>query len=290
MLQNKVEYFLFLLVAKITTLFGFSGRIYLGKAIGLIFYYLIPIRKKVVFKNLSIAFPDFSHSQIKKIAIQNYINFGITLTEIFLIPKLNSKQIDSLFRHLEISRINERIKQGKGLILLTAHYGNWELGAIELGRLLNKSISVLVKPQRNVLVTAWLKKMRESFGNNVITLGAAIKDLYKALLNGGVIGIVGDQRGPKESLRVKIFGIDTAVYIGTAVMAIKSKAPTFVVIIMRKPDYTYEIKIEEIILSKNSDDIDNLILEFNQKYFDILEKYIRQNPEQWFWMHNIWKY
>ena len=174
--------------------------------------------------------------------------------------------------------------------MLTAHFGNWELGAVGVGIYLDQKINVLVKSQRNPFVANWFLSMSEKFGNKQIPLGISIKEIFKALKNNEVVGVVGDQRGPRKGVKVKYFDTETYTFAGTAAIALKTKSPVLVMLSTRNSKGNYESKIEEIKLEKFVGSKDEQIIQFNQKYMNILEKYVKQYPEQWFWMHNIWKY
>lgn len=288
--KNRFEFIVFILLVKIFNLFGIKKAKIIAYFLAFIFYYLIPVRKATVFSNLKSAFPDYSNKEIKKLAFKNYYSISIAFAEIFCLPYIKSSQLSSMVFCDEIDIIKNKYKLNKGLIFLTAHFGNWELGAVWMGLQLGIPVHVVAKTQRNDLVSNWLDKMRQRFGNKVITLGLSIRNIYKELSNKNIIGIVGDQRGSQDGVRVKFFGHNTAVYPGTAALALKTCAPIVVVLIVRQKDFKYKACVETIETDTLSGDEQTKIIEINQRYMNILEKYIREYPEQWFWMHKIWKY
>ncbi|MBN2572660.1 MAG: hypothetical protein JXA68_11070 [Ignavibacteriales bacterium] len=288
--KNKLEYFLFIILVKIVNLFGFSRIKYLAKFFGLIFFYFIPIRKKIVIANLKIAFPEKNKKDIKKLTLQNYISFFATLFEIMSIPKLSKEKILSLVEWGNIEIFSGIFRRNKGIFLLTAHIGNWELSAIAASLFLKKKFFVLAKQQRNQYFSDWLNKMRKTFGNKVIPLGMSVRDIYIALKEKNIVGVVGDQRGPKDGLRVKLFNKDTSVYEGTAEIALKLNIPIVAAMTIRKQDYSFKVIFEEIKYNTYSNDNNEKIIKINQEYMNILERTIREYPSQWFWMHKIWKY
>lgn len=289
-LQNQTEFVLFKIFVRISNLIGIRRARYAGIILAYVFFYIIPLRKKVVLSNLRKAFPEYSEKRISEIAFKSYRSFAITLFEILCVPKLSADKIRSFVKFSDLEFAKKCFEKQKGLIMLTAHYGNWELGAVAMGIFLNIPISVLVKQQRNQFVSGWLNSMRESFGNKVIPLGVSVKNVFRELQNKNIIGIVGDQRGPREGVRVKFFNQSTATYPGTAAMAFKTKSPVIVAMCMRHEDHTYEIVLKHIdVESYKGTEADNII-KFNQDYMLILEDFIRLYPEQWLWMHNIWKY
>ena len=290
MLQNRIEYFLFISVVKTVNFFGIKKARVFAKVLAFVFYSVLKIRKSVVIKNLQIAFPDKNIKEIESIAKSNYFNISLTFIEMMFIPYLKSDEL----LEMVTSETDHKIKQlhdlGKGLILLTAHMGNWEIVPAAFAKKIGLEFNLLSKPQRNNFVTDWIINMRKVHGNNVVMLGQSVRDIFKVLMDGGIVGVVGDQRGPKESQRVKYFGRDTAVYPGTASIALKLHSPILLAMIVRKPDYTYKVDFIELNYDHLEGKDEDRVLKINQKYMNILEEYVRNHPEQWFWMHNIWKY
>lgn len=288
--QNKIEYFVFISFVKIFSLIGINKARKFSVFLAFLFYYIIPVRKKVVYKNLSIAFPELSVQQLQELAYKAYKNICITLSEIFCLEDLSPGQIDSLFYIEKTDRMKESIIEKRGGILFTAHFGNWEMAAAAIGIKLGTPIHVVAKAQRNPYVTRWLNSMREQTGSKVVMLGVSIKNVFRELLKGNIIAIVGDQRGSAEGLRVDFFNRQTAVYNGAAMLAVKTGCLVFICPIIRQPDFSYKV-LTTVIDPRQLDGSEEEKIKFiTQKFMNILECTIKQYPEQWFWMHNIWKY
>ena len=289
-MKNELEYFLLITLGKVFSIFGIRSARYFAKFLALFFYYVLKIRRNTVINNLNSAFPEYSQEEIKKIALANYHSFCLMLMELFFINNSTEEEIIKSVDCSELVKLNSQDKFKNGGFFLTAHYGNWEIGGISAGLQLNIEMNVLAKPQRNNLVFNWINKVRESFGNKVIPLGASVREVYKAISEKKTVGVVGDQRGPIEGDRVKFFGKDTAVFQGTASIALKKNVPIITALLERQSDYTYKAVTEEIDIQKFKGTEQEIIHQINQEYMNILEKQIRKKPEQWFWMHKIWKY
>ena len=289
--KNKIEFSLWKFFTKVVHVIGIERIPILAKILTMIFFYLIPIRKKIVISNLANAFPEKSKSEIKKIAFNNYLSIGITFMEIMAFREMTGEEILALSEINNFDVVKNVVDSDKGSILLTAHVGNWELGALTMGLSLNKQINVLVKKQRNKLVANWMNEIREKFTNKEVPLGASVRELYKTLINGGIVGIVGDQRGKKEDgVTINFFNRPTVTFQGFAALGIKNKVPIVVVLNRRLPTGKYLFDVEEIKYDNLPDKLSDQLLELNQRYMTILENHIRKAPEQWLWMHNIWKY
>ncbi len=289
-MKDRFEFILFTFFSRIFCALGINRARKAASVLAFLFFYIIPIRKKVVIENLSNAFPGKSNAEIKTLAFKCYKSFAITLIEILILPILTEQDILKQLQFVDMDLVKSLYEKDKGLILLTAHFGNWELAAIALGIKLGIPLHIIVKSQRNTLVDNWMNSFRTKWTNKVIPLGISIRQTYKELINKNILAIVADQRGPEEGIRVDFFNRPSATYTGPAVLALKTGAPIVMGIVVRQPDYTYRLKFEEI----SSDDLpgghEEMVKEITQRHTSLLENYVRMNPEQWFWMHKRWKY
>lgn len=289
-MKNLLEYIAFISIAKTVQLVGYKRLHIPAKILSYLFYNLLKIRKDVVLKNLKIAFPEKTEKERIIIAEKSYYHFSRLILEIMCIPKMSKDNVRSIVSCNEIPELKSVYEKGSGLIFLTAHFGNWEFGAISVPMQMGTIMHPIVKPQRNPYVTNWLKDMREKHGNRVVSLGMSIRETYKVLKEGKLLGVVGDQRGPKDGMRVNLFGRDTAIYSGTAELVLKLNTPMYVLFATRIYGTEYRAFTERIDVSNLPNDHTEKVKEINQRYMNLLEKYVRLYPEQWFWMHNIWKY
>jgi len=289
-LQNRVEYFIFIIFAAFFNLFGIRNAKTSAKFLHFILYYVFPIRKDVILKNIKIAFPSNNNEENKKLLSKIYYSLSITLAEILCSQNIKKEDLNYLVKMSNNEIVEELLQRKSGAFLITAHFGNWELSALYIAAILKIPLHVLAKPQRNNLVSNWLNRSRSQFGNSVISLGVSIREVYKALKSNGIIGVVGDQRGPEGGLRVNFFNRQTSVYPGTAAIALKNNIPIYFFLIIRNKSFRYDIIMERINYENLKGDNNEKIQKINDIYMSRLEYYIKKFPEQWFWMHNIWKY
>ncbi|MDX1700928.1 MAG: hypothetical protein R3250_09940, partial [Melioribacteraceae bacterium] len=128
--KYRLEYYSLIIIGKVLNLLSKISINFSSALLATIFYHLLGIRKKIVHKNLRIAFPNLSESAVKKLAFENYKSLAVTLIEIFSVEKMSKDQIKDRFSTEGFEIIYDKLKIGKGLILLTGHFGNWELAAI----------------------------------------------------------------------------------------------------------------------------------------------------------------
>lgn len=244
----------------------------------------------MVLKNLKIAFPENDLSSTKKLAFKIYKSFALSLVEIMYLPYMQKNKVIQSIECSNSELILEKYKEDKGVILLSAHYGNWELVAISVGLQIQLPISVIVKSLRNPYVSEWMNGARTKFRNEVVPLGISIRKTYQALKEKKLVAMVADQRGPQEGIKVDFFGRQVSVYTGPAALALKTGAPIIYGIPVRQKKYIYKTVFVEISQNDLPDSEEGKIREISQRHTSYLEKIIRENPEQWLWMHNRWKY
>jgi Kdo2-lipid IVA lauroyltransferase/acyltransferase len=289
-MQDKLEYFLFVSLSRFFCFIGIRKSRAFAFPFALLFFYFIPIRKKTVITNIKIAFPQLNKNEIKKLAFRIYKSFLITLIEILCLPTTTKEEISNSITFENIELIKQKFNEGNGVILLSAHFGNWEYVALSSSAQLNLPFSVVVKDQRNPFVTDWMNSMRTKWLNEIVPLGVSIRKVYQTLKSKKIVAMVADQRAPKESARIKFFGREVPVHTGPAVLAIKTGAPLLYGIPVRQPDFSYKTEMVEISKENLPEDENEKIIELTRRHMNYLEEYIRLYPEQWLWMHKRWKY
>jgi KDO2-lipid IV(A) lauroyltransferase len=257
--------------------------------LAVLFYFVIPVRKKTVLENLKLAFPEYDKRKIKKIAFGVYKNVSITLVEILTLPALKKEQIDDLVEFRDADILVKKYYENEGLIILSAHFSNWEYAALLCAVNMKIPYSVIVKPLGNQYIYRWMNSERTKWGNEVVPLGPSVKNIYLALKQKKIVAIVADQRGPKEGVLVKFFGKDVYAHPGPAFFAVKTGTPIYYGLLIRQKNYKYKLCISEIDTSNLPEDKDEKIAVLTQRHTNYLENMIRQFPEQWLWLHKRWK-
>ncbi|WP_337865209.1 lysophospholipid acyltransferase family protein [Ignavibacterium sp.] len=289
-MKDRLEYILFISFSYLFRLLGLKAARTFACLLALVFYYLIPIRKKTVIDNLNIAFPNLSDSVKKKIAFGSYISFAISLVEILYLPWMTETEMKNSVAIENLELIEDKNKLGKGVILLSAHFGNWEYIAASASLQLNKKFLIIVKNQRNKFVNDWMNKMRTRWLNEVVPLGVSVRNIYSVLKSNGIAAMVADQRGPEEGLKLDFFGKKTSVYTGPAVLALKTGAPIIFGIPVRQKDYSYKTTLTELDKTNLPAEEEEKIKVLTERMIKYLEKIILEHPEQWLWMHRRWKH
>jgi len=289
-IKHKVEYFFFISFVKYFQFVGLNKTRRSANILGYILYYLIPIRKKVVKNNLNTAFPNKSEAEIKRLTLKTYQNILITFFELMYLPFVSKKEIDESIIITNIDTIKEELSNNKSAIFLTGHFGGWELCLSSLSQKIGRPFQLLAQPQSNSFISDYVMKARKTFSNEIILSGISVRKLYENLKKGGIVGIAGDQRGSYDGPRFSFFGRQTALFTGAANISLKTNCLVFMTAFERQPDYSYKVHLEELSFNDLPENNEDKIRELTQRYISFLEKHIRKNPEQYFWLHKLWKY
>ena len=265
----------------------------IGRFLGLLFYKIDKKHRKHTLNNLKIAFPTKTENVLTDIAIKFYKNLGMVFVEIFRLNKYKESNIDDFvdsdFDHIK------NIYGKQGILLLTAHFGNWELLAKTFG-LKGYKGNVLARPLDNPYIEKILYDLRMASGNKVIyNRENAVKNIISALSEKESVGFLPDENASKRiGVFVDFFGVKACTMPGMANIAAKTKLPVVPAFIVRIKGKDGNYSKHRLIIEPPLDikytgdrktDTMNILKLFNEKIEDIIKQY----PEQWFWIHNRWK-
>lgn len=289
-MRHRLEFILFQLFKWFVFILPLKSAQRLGAYLGSIGFKLFTHRREIALENLRAAFPEKSDRECVAIAKGAFKNYGITFTELLWFPNLNDETIRKLVNVKNIDLLHKKHSLGKGLVLLSGHFGNWELNALASAYLSKLSFTIVIQTQSNRLVDEVITKHRCLFGNKIIPMGIAVREIIRTLNGGGIIAIAPDQSGPMEGVFVDFFGRHVATHQGPAAFALRKGAPMVMGFMIRKADWTYDVVLEEIPSSDLVGDAEENILELTRRHTVLLERYIRAYPDHWLWMHRRWKH
>ncbi|HEX8907289.1 MAG TPA: lysophospholipid acyltransferase family protein [Longimicrobiaceae bacterium] len=259
-----------------------------GRRIGRMVYGL-GIRRKVVEDNLRHAFPERGEAWIHATARAAYEHLGRESAAILRLSKLDRRAIVERTVPVGWDELHDALAEGKGALLVTGHYGNWEIAAATVASR-GTPISAIVRRQGNLLVDARLDELRRNLGVETITQKEAPSRVPRLLRKNQVIGIVGDQDARRAGIFVPFFGRLASTHRGPALFALKLDAPVFACVARRLPGRAvrYEVSGQRVPVVRTGDleaDVRTLTAELAAR----LEGEIRKAPEQYFWFHRRWK-
>lgn len=291
--KNLIDYiitatilFLVLLVKPLSI----NLRTKVGKLFGNIIYKLSKKRRLITLENLRNAFPDKDEIWINQICRKTYQNLGIVFTEIFWLRKASDAEILSLVEFKDKLLFQEVISRGRGLILLSAHFGNWELMALAGGLYFDVPFTIIVKPQSNKFLDKYLNEIRTSRNNKIIDMYHSAYDIIKLIKKKGNLALLADQSATSDKdIYVDFFGRKVATFDAPAQLALKFQMPIIMCFAIRQNDGTYFVDYFELDYSDLTDS-PNGVAELTQRHAKILEDMIRKYPDHWVWLHRRWKH
>lgn len=247
--------------------------------------YGIGIRKEVARKQLQAVFPDWSQDQIHACMKSMYRHMALNIAEIYL---MNDHDLNSRSRIVGDEYVREALALGKGVILATAHFGNWE--AARILPLRDMPLSVITKKQRNTLFDDYTNAIRERCGVHVLDMRRGLKDVISELGQNRIIAILADQNAGTSGIMLDFLGFPASHWKGVAKLSLRYKIPILPGFVIREKDDTLTFEFSELIYKPDLDDHEENYPAILNEINRITETYIRRYPEQWFWVHKRWKH
>lgn len=262
----------------------------LGWGLGWFAGSVLRIRRRVVDRNLAIAFPHRSARWRRRVArrvLPHVVREGVTLLRMASLPA------EEVVRRTQVEgfgSLKEVMEEGRGLIILTGHLGNWEIGGSSLAAR-GVPLDVVARRQKNPRFDRRIRESREALGMSVIYREEAPRRVLRSLRKGRAVAIVADQNVKGGGgIFVDFFGRRASTARGPAVFALRTGAPVVLGVAVRVPGWRarYRVRIHSLEVPDSGDpeeDVRTLI----RRYLDALENAIRGAPEQYFWLHRRWK-
>ena len=285
---DYIAYILIRIVNVIFRVIPITACLWLARRIGSTAFLVNKKRRLVAYANLKAAFAgEKPPAELKRITKKVYQSLLQTVIEILNLTKVDKAYINKYVEVVNLDRIENASKSGRGTILLTAHFGDWELSSLT-SAMHGFPILVLVREQKMKRVNELLNQIRESKGCKVVRKGMSTKNILRALYGKSMIGILADQDAGRNGIFVSFFGRATSNHSGAMEMAKRTDSIVLPNFIVRVKGPYHKLFLEEYIDFRNSKSDDD-VREGLQKYANLLETYVRKYPDQWLWLHKRWK-
>jgi KDO2-lipid IV(A) lauroyltransferase len=254
---------------------------------------LLPSRKRILLKNLTAAYPGDPPERIASVAEKSIEGFASALVDFLETGRMSREELLSRVSIAGEEHLRAARARGKGVFLLSAHFGSWEIGAIVAG-LLGEPIAPVVRPLDNPLLEEELGRRRRRFGNRPVPKRQAVKELLRAMARNETVAILVDQNVlPREAIFVPFFGRPAATTPSLALLQLKTGAAVVPVFTWPEADGRYRLEFEPPILPAEfgGADVDReeRVRRATARYMEVTEAAIRMDPAAWLWIHNRWK-
>ncbi|MBQ2219351.1 MAG: lysophospholipid acyltransferase family protein [Elusimicrobia bacterium] len=285
-IQHYTEYISLKILVSFLHLFSINTAKKIGFFLADIAFVFVPIRKKHIVDSLTKSFPAKSEQEIKKIAKDVYKQFVCTVVEIIFVSKMTDEQIKDAVCFENIYLIEQTLKKGKGGVIMSAHFGNWEMLALSFAK--RYPLSVIVAKQENPYFDNIINNIRSKRGYKTIYKDVAPLGVLRALKRNEFVAILADQHAGVQGVYTPFFYREVSTPKGPAVFALRAKCPLYTGFCARQPDGRYVVSFEEISLPNTGDDEKNIEIIMTE-YNKILQRHVEENPSFWFWFHRRWK-
>jgi KDO2-lipid IV(A) lauroyltransferase len=300
------------IISLLARLLPLSTALKTGEVLGLLFYYLFPSRRRITLDNLrnSASFlprplchsreggnpvwrdklqQESSSLAINRIARGMAKNMGQNAIEFLRLPSLTKDNMDNCIKWSGLEHLDNALKLQKGAFVLTAHLGNWDLVASGYS-LKGYQVNLITKHLKIDFLNRFWMQSRAQKNITQLYREGSIKEIINALKRNELMGFILDQHTHSaDGVLVDFFGRPCWTTPGLAVLAQRLKAPVVPSFIIRQPNGTHKVFIEPAIPFVEKESQEETIRYNTQVYTNVLERYIRQYPDQWIWMHRRWK-
>lgn len=293
-MREQIEYSVVKLFLWFTKIAPRSFIYAIVKALTLLVYRLDKKRRNLTIQNLTMAFPEKTSKEILLLSRDVYRELSLTISEILLMFT-GQFDIDKAIKNKQEAKNKlQNIAQNSphGVIVMTAHFSNWELAAHFLAKNGLPMLAIGRKGNNKLIDKNITTPFREKYGNDAVSKKKAMLVMIKRLKNTGNVGLLIDQKSGKlNSVKVDFFGKPAETTLSIATLKLKFDSLVVPIFIARQSDGLYEMIIKEPIeyvadeIEGKEKKLEAMTLRYNQTIENVIRKY----PSQWFWMHNRWR-
>ena len=274
-----MTYFALRVLSRILKIFSIKKLHTISQNLASIFFNYVPKRKETALKNLKIAFPDKSDEWINTTLKKCYNFFIFNFLQFLAFPfDPNSIEIEVVGEE----HLKNAVNQKKGTILVSAHFGSWEI----LGHWFGKNSYPLVgiaQRQKNKGANLFFEEKRQLSGIKQVYRKSSMDSLYDVLNANEILGLVSDQDAKRKGVFVNFFNKPASTHKGAALFHLNTNASLIFGICVQKNIGKYRVEFTPINSKKKT------VEDITQCYTTVIEKSIKKYPEQYFWFHNRWK-
>ena len=287
---DKLQYWALALVVRVLGALPRPLAHAAGMFIGGLVYHMHPRLRRVGRRNLELAFPEKSVAERKHILRGVYVSLGRLLGEVCLFPLYTRENVSQIAVYQGFENFESAEKRGKGVLLLTAHFGGWEVGSF-FHSLCGHPMQIVVRPLDNPYVDAMVTRHRGLHGNTLIGKNEFARGLISAMRDNATVGILMDTNmTPPQGVFVDFFGIAACTASGLARVALHTGAavvPAFTIwdSVLRK----YRVEFDQPVELVRTGNDEAYAIANTARFTAVIEQYVRRYPDQWLWVHRRWK-
>jgi KDO2-lipid IV(A) lauroyltransferase len=287
--RSPIEYWTFKALRGLLHVLPRPFCLALGRGLGLLAYGLDTRHRRLAKDNLRTAFGrGLADRERDRIARASFCHFGATLFDIFKLAGQGPGEVAKRVSVEGVEHLEAALREGRGVLLFTAHFGNWEVGSVPISRL--GRLNVVARALDNALLEKELAGVRIELGAEVIYKGRASRPILQALRRNEIVAILIDQNVLRsQAVFVDFFGKAAATTPSLAAFHLRTRAPILPVFCTPAPPRGYRLKIHPPVRIRPEGVFDRDVLKITRTCTKIIEGEIRERPDLWLWFHNRWK-
>ncbi len=287
-LKHLLEYGAFKGLYLATGLMPRPFLLWWGRTVGSFVWKVVGFRRRVITDNLRQAFPERPEAWIQRTAHDFYRNLGMTLMEFLAAGHRSRQDLERNVRLVGIENLTEVAAGREAAVLLSGHFGNFEL-LLPRAAIAGLKVHAVVKPQSNKLIDRFHNSLRAREGVGIVPTGQSVPRLLEILAGGDSVGLLGDQDAGRKGQFVEFMGRPASVHRGPALLAVKSGKPLAMAFLFRQPDHTHVLEVKPLLYPDPSLDEEEAIADLTRRHTALLQEAVRRQPAMYYWIHRRWK-
>ena len=287
-LRHRLEYAAFRAAEALIRPLPWRAALALGAALGHVYRLLDARHRRVVRENLRASDLGLSEAEVRRVSRACFAHFGSLLFGTVRMLRMPEDRLRSLVDFEGLEHFDAARAEGKGVIGLTGHFGNWELMALALS-LEGRTLAVIGRELDNPLLEPYLSGLRGRFGNTVIPKAGAMRGTLKVLRQGRAVGFLLDQDALGNGVFTRFFGRWASTHPTAGILAAKYDLPIVPIFNRIHPDGRLTVVIRPPFHAPSSGDGERDAWIATQMMTRCIEAEGRRDPARWFWMHRRFK-
>jgi KDO2-lipid IV(A) lauroyltransferase len=290
-LIDRLQYLGLRIVSMLLHCWPVDANLRTARLLGDLVYAIDKKHRRRAIANLTRSFPHLSQNQIEQLARRSMQTLFMFFVETLFTTRLI--HIDTWRKYVELENLHDvldlLVRKKTGLIMLTGHYGNFEISNYVLGTLGFETVAI-GRPLDNPYVNQWLMDVRQKQGSRIIAKKGATDEITDVLEQKGCVGFVADQNAGPKGIFVDFFGRKASTYKSIGLLAMEYNVPVVVGYARRLGDrFRFKIGVQDIIHPEDWQDQPDPLRYITQRYSKAIEDFVSADPGQYWWVHRRWK-
>jgi len=261
----------------------------LGRLLGDIWWLVDFPRRRTIVRNLKFTHPHLPWAEIRSLTRRIFQQLGTTVLEISQLGFFSKNDILSSVRAVGAEHFRAAMNGARGVVLVSAHLGNWEMALQFAACYLPAPVLTVAKHMGFKPLDRWLTKVRTHLGARVVFKRGAFSDMAKTVRNGGVVIVLVDMSRRKEGVDVNFFGRKATATSGAALVALRCQSPVIPGFCFRDADGRLTAQFYPAVPIRRTGDLRSDVVVNTQLITDVVERAVREHLDQWCWYHRKWK-